>query len=74
MHIHTQTCSHIYTRITRAHILAEAVMSSIGTFDLIHVGGAASEDMMPKLLSLLAPGGRMVVPVGPPLGLQVRFI
>jgi len=31
-----------------------------------------AQDMLPALTGLLAPGGRMVVPVGPPLGQQVR--
>jgi len=47
-------------------------MPSLGVFDLIHVGAAVSEEMLPQLLQLLAPQGRMVAPVGPPLGLQVR--
>lgn len=50
---------------------AEEVLSKAGTFDVIHVGAAATEEMLPRLLSLLNPGGKMVVPVGPPLGLQV---
>lgn len=58
--------------VLQPHCLrAEDVLSSIGTFHVIHVGAAATEDMLPRLTRLLSPGGRMVVPVGPALELQV---
>ncbi|KAF5833965.1 hypothetical protein DUNSADRAFT_9530 [Dunaliella salina] len=52
------------------NLFDEKVLSTLGAFDVIHVGAAATEDMIPVLTQLLAPGGRLVVPVGPPLGLQ----
>ena len=33
-------------------------------FDVIHVGAAAAPDVPPALLAQLAPGGRLVIPVG----------
>jgi protein-L-isoaspartate O-methyltransferase len=72
-YMHTQTHKHTCTHIHAfAHVCADEVQSSLGTFDIIHVGAAATEAMLPRLISLLSPGGRMVVPVGPPVGLQVR--
>jgi Protein-L-isoaspartate(D-aspartate) O-methyltransferase (PCMT) len=41
-------------------------------FDAIHVGAAAAE-VPEKLLNLLAPGGKMFIPVGRPHGAQVHF-
>mmetsp|Transcript_6705 Transcript_6705/g.17938 ORF Transcript_6705/g.17938 Transcript_6705/m.17938 type:complete len:439 (+) Transcript_6705:96-1412(+) len=52
------------------NLFDERVLPNLGTFDVIHVGAAATEDMVPVLTQLLSPGGRLVVPVGPPLGLQ----
>lgn len=49
-----------------------AALTSDGTvFDAIHVGAAAAT-LPQQLCELLAPGGKLVVPVGPPEGGQVR--
>lgn len=39
-------------------------------FDVIHVG-AASDGLPKELLDVLAPGGRMVIPLGGPTVMQV---
>ncbi|EFJ44884.1 hypothetical protein VOLCADRAFT_94933 [Volvox carteri f. nagariensis] len=46
----------------------EAV-SAAGPYDVIHVGATARE-VLPSLTALLRPAGRLVLPVGPPVGMQ----
>jgi len=53
-----------------ANALADGALAGEGPFHAIHVGAAAAT-VPPSLIALLAPGGRMVVPVGPDGGAQV---
>ncbi|GIM12137.1 hypothetical protein Vretimale_15558, partial [Volvox reticuliferus] len=49
------------------------VLASERPFDAIHVG-AAAEELPRDLVAKLAPGGRMVVPVGPHNSIQVLTV
>lgn len=53
-----------------ANALGDGALAGEAPFDAIHVGAAAAS-VPPALVALLAPGGRMVVPVGPDGGNQV---
>lgn len=55
------------------NILSADMLLEEDHFDVIHVG-AAAEELHPLLLGLLAPGGRMVVPVGPRYAIQVLTV
>lgn len=57
--------------LPRAGVLAAGPGGGYGCWDAIHVG-AAAEELPRELVAALAPGGRMVVPVGPHGGYQVR--
>ncbi|GIL43605.1 hypothetical protein Vafri_1302 [Volvox africanus] len=52
--------------------LEESALAAVGAgglFDAIHVGATARE-VPASLTGLLRPGGRLVLPVGPPVGMQ----
>ncbi|GIL72405.1 hypothetical protein Vretimale_4218 [Volvox reticuliferus] len=54
------------------NVLDEAALAGVsagGRFDVIHVGATARE-VPASLTALLQPGGRLVLPVGPPVGMQ----
>ncbi|PNH12486.1 Protein-L-isoaspartate O-methyltransferase, partial [Tetrabaena socialis] len=56
--------------LLHGNCLDDAVLAAAGgPFDAIHVGAAARE-VPAQLLALLRPGGRMVLPLGPPAGMQ----
>ncbi|KXZ56677.1 hypothetical protein GPECTOR_1g61 [Gonium pectorale] len=50
-----------------------AAAAAGGLFDAIHVG-AAARSVPEAFVALLKPGGRMVLPVGPPAGMQMLTV
>ncbi|GLC38913.1 hypothetical protein PLESTB_000460900 [Pleodorina starrii] len=59
-------------RIEAGNVLS-GLLQTEAPFDAIHVG-AAAEQLPPDLVAKLAPGGRMVVPVGPHYATQVLTV
>lgn len=59
--------------ITHANVLSAGLMDGAEPFDAIHVGAAADE-LHPLLVRALAPGGRMVIPLGPRYSTQVLTV
>ncbi|KAI8465693.1 MAG: protein-L-isoaspartate O-methyltransferase-domain-containing protein [Monoraphidium minutum] len=58
--------------IVHGNVLAD-VLEGQALFDAIHVGAAADE-LHPLLVAALAPGGRMVIPLGPRYATQVLTV
>jgi hypothetical protein len=54
-----------HTQALPAPCPAEGWLEEHGPFDVIHCGAAALE-IPPALTAALAPGGRLLIPVGPP--------
>jgi protein-L-isoaspartate(D-aspartate) O-methyltransferase len=55
----------------RARLHTPGLLHGEPSFDAIHVGAAADE-LHAMLVGALAPGGRMVIPIGPRYSSQVR--
>jgi protein-L-isoaspartate O-methyltransferase len=48
--------------------------AEFGPWDAIHVGAAAAAEVPAELTAALAPGGRLLIPVGPPQAEQRLFV
>jgi protein-L-isoaspartate O-methyltransferase len=76
MLLELQRCDELHTTALNrwVQIICAADLTSDGTkFDAIHVGAAAAT-MPDQLCNLLAPGGKMVIPIGAPRGSQVHIL